>query len=151
MCFYLYMLTKKFYLSFCRSTIFSVTFLSLDKKVTKEPSEEGDTPSSMTPCCASAGIADANRSDMLKLPPAGHKYTPQATAELKSVVRIIVGYLINFFALYIILLCSRRTPFGDIINFRRADVRVANRRPPLRDRSDLFVRWNVCPKSKGFN
>ena len=44
MYFYLYMLTKVFYLTFCRSTIFSVTFLSLNKKVTKEVSEEGSTP-----------------------------------------------------------------------------------------------------------
>ncbi len=91
---------------FCNG--FFVHFLPLGKKRTKETSGEGDAPSSMTPCCASAGIADANRSYRLKLPPAGHKYTPQATAELKSAVQIIVGDLLKFFAL-LLYTCYVRT------------------------------------------
>ena len=43
-CFYLYTLTKNFYLSFCRLTIFFVHFLPLGKKRTKETSKGAQTP-----------------------------------------------------------------------------------------------------------
>ena len=90
----------------CHSTRFFVHFLSLDKKRTKEASKEG-CPLFELPLLRVGGIADAGRLCRLKLPPAGHKYTPQATKKLKSEVWIITGYLLKIFAfLRIILLCS---------------------------------------------
>ncbi len=94
------MLIRNFYLSFC---LFLVTRQEIDemKYISARALKSKEAfPLFELPLPRVGGIADASRLYRLNLPPAGHNPTPQVTSGLKSVVWIITGCFLKFFAFY---------------------------------------------------